>query len=506
MSTTTQIRDRRTAAQLNAVAAVKRQIGQHDPSGGRKYLKEFTEAFRTYQSVIDSRELDTEINRSDIVLVGDYHALPASQSFPATLIEQRAQTADRKIVLAVEAVLARDQHILDQWWRREIIELELRRRTRFDTDWGYDWDAFYHLLITAREYCEAIYGLDCMPREDFRKIPARDHHAAHKIAEIRQRHPRAVIIVLCGESHLAPKHLPQLIRKEMKNECVLTVLQNVDPLYWRAAGEPQPAEAVRVRDDVVCVFNSSPLEKYESYRLWLSRWDSEPGALPDAAPTIYNLIDTLADFLEIDFHAARNGTQPRFLVDLLPEVCSIESVDKFAAQLAREGLSIGEIDLATSRVEDYGSVYVPPVNTLYIRDLRIMFAAEEAARFLHHACRGLPLRGLTRQAKRANSFYGRVLETALGFLGSLLLHPQPNQFDEQPPILLSNITGHESSASSELLGTMLAEALYRGYLKGRIPRSYLRQLFLAQISKPAEAKALFQQAAAKLEKQRRSRA
>ena len=46
------------------------------------------------------------------------------------------------------------------------------------------------------------------------------------------------------------------------------MLQNVDALYWRAAGEQhEQVEAVRVEDDVVCVFNSTPLEKYENYRL-----------------------------------------------------------------------------------------------------------------------------------------------------------------------------------------------------------------------------------------------
>jgi hypothetical protein len=34
---------------------------------------------------------------------------------------------------------ARDQHILNEWWRREIDEDGLRERIRFDLDWGYDW-------------------------------------------------------------------------------------------------------------------------------------------------------------------------------------------------------------------------------------------------------------------------------------------------------------------------------------------------------------------------------
>ena len=178
-------------------------------------------------------------DRADVVLVGDYHALPASQRFAASLFEQRAHVGDRPVVLGIETVVARDQHILDEWWRREIEEDELRQRIRFDLEWGYDWQPFYDLLVTGREHGEAIYGLDCVPRNDLRKIGARDRHAAHKIAEIRQRHSNAVIVVLFGESHLAPNHLPRLLRQQLSEQRVVTVLQNVDALYWGAAGEKQ---------------------------------------------------------------------------------------------------------------------------------------------------------------------------------------------------------------------------------------------------------------------------
>jgi len=40
------------------------------------------------------------------------------------------------VVLGVETIFARDQHILDEWWRREIDENELRQRIRYDLDWA----------------------------------------------------------------------------------------------------------------------------------------------------------------------------------------------------------------------------------------------------------------------------------------------------------------------------------------------------------------------------------
>ncbi|HEY6765561.1 MAG TPA: ChaN family lipoprotein, partial [Candidatus Sulfotelmatobacter sp.] len=300
MATTANLRFRRSAAQLQALAGVEREIRAQDSSSRRKYLREFSRAFRTYESVIGPQQISESMSAADIILVGDYHALSTCQRYAATVIEQLALLGNRPIVLGVETIFARDQHILEEWWRREIDEKELRERIRFDLDWGYEWIPFCELLVAARDHAEGLYGLDCMPREDLRKIGARDRHAAAKLAEIRDRHPNAVIVVLFGESHLAPTHLPSSLAEELPGERVLTVLQNVDSLYWRAAGERcGKVDAVRVSQDVLCVFNATPLEKYESYRLFLDRWGHFDGN-PDFAPTFYNLIDSLAAFLEIN--------------------------------------------------------------------------------------------------------------------------------------------------------------------------------------------------------------
>ena len=62
----------------------------------------------------------------------------------------------------------------------------------------------------------------------------------------------------------------------------------------RAAGEQADhVEAVRVADDVACVFNATPLEKYENYRLYLNRWGRDETGAVDLGPTVYNLIDGL---------------------------------------------------------------------------------------------------------------------------------------------------------------------------------------------------------------------
>jgi len=506
MASMANLRSRRSAAQLHALAEVEREIRMQDSHGRRKYLREFNKAFRTYESVLTGEEVQGALRGADVVLVGDYHALPASQRSAASLLEHRALAGDRPVVLGVETIFARDQHILDEWWRREIDESELRQRIRFDLDWGYDWAPFYDLLVSARDNAEAVYGLDCMPREDLRKIGARDRHAALKIAEIRQRHPNAAIFVLFGESHMAPGHLPRVVRKAIPESKVITVLQNVDSLYWRAAGErADKIEAVRVNEDIVCVFNATPLEKYESYRLFLDQW-SRCDESPDYAPTIYNLIDSLANFLEINRYSSHNSTQPKFLVDMLPEVYGGSSGQMLGRLLLRKGLSEADLKALIARVEECGSAYLPEVNAFYVREFQMMHAAEDATRFLHQACQGLPQRlnghgpAQTEEGDRAaDRFYARVVEHAIAFFGSRVLYPsRPAAVVGES--LLSR-AGIEKIAQTAVrtendgvelttleLGQQIGSQLYDAYLAGKIAPSGLRRLFLAHLHEPGLAR------------------
>jgi hypothetical protein len=544
MASTATLRSRRSAAQRHAIAGVEREIRATDHNGRRKYLLDFSEAFRSYDSILPARRLPELIQQADILLIGDYHALPASQSYAASLIQSLPSLAfpegeggSREIVIGVETVFSRDQHILDEWMRGEIDESELRERIRFDLDWGYEWEPFYEVLTAGRKHASAIYGLDCMPREDLRKIGARDRHAAIKIAEMRQHRPEALIVVLFGESHLAPNHLPRLLYERLRTDRVLTILQNVDALYWKAAGEScDRVEAVQVTDDVVCVFHTTPLEKYESYRLYLDRWSREGAGNPDLGPTIYNLIDGLLRFLGMNAYSPHNTTQPKFLVDSLPEVYCRPTDGVLRKLLSRKGLEEGLKKSLNRRFEEQGCVYLPHVNAFYISEFSMAQAAEEAARFLHHACRDLPLRPNGKRQTETDLvdlFYTRALEHALAYFGSRVLYParkparesdlyalydqtredveqqtsfafgefiemldfmalhrgyevNPRRYLQVPRQIQEGLlyTGEKFDYLTVQLGYMLGSDLYDAYLEGAVTRRFLKSIFLAHLDEP----------------------
>src|SRR3984885_7375045 len=544
MATTGILRSRRSAAQLHALASVEREIRAVDPAAGRKYLRDFREAYRSYESVLGASDVRRQPSRAGIVLVGDYHALPNSQRYLASLVRD-PDLRQRSIVLGVETIFSRDQHILDEWSSGEIDEAELRQRIRFDLDWGYDWLPFYELLSAARDGGASVYGLDCMPREDLRKIGARDRHASDKIAELRRRHPQALILVLFGESHLAPQHMPRLLRQRLPEEATLTLLQNVDALYWRAAGEARDhIEAVQVCENTLCVFNATPLEKYENYRLCLDRWrrGDDDRSAPDLGPTLYNLIDGMVRFLGINQYSPHNTTQPRLLVDLMPEVHSRNSDGLLRRLLSRKGFTAEDRRSLLRQVRERGSVYLAPINAVYVRQFRMTSSAEDAMRFLHQACRGLPNLCNGRAGANAppvpldrdDAFYLAVFEHALAFFGSRILHPtrpvvRDSDLEElsdvtredleqqtslsfvdalealdflvqqrrgaahATPTHAPNFRGGRHKIVVEQLGCLTGNDLYDAYLEGRLNCAALRKLFLTHIEEPGVARRAYLQ-------------
>ena len=540
-SSTTTLRLRRSAAQLDALAKVEREIRATDRYSQHKYLREFTEAYPSYHSVLSHSQLDQSLAWADILLVGDYHALANCQRYCARLVAQRASLRRRPVVLAVEAVFARDQHILDEWMRDEIDEHELRERIRYDLDWQYDWMPFYELLQSARAYGAPVYALDCMPRGDMRKIAVRDRHAAQKIADIRTRHPNAQIVVLFGESHLAPTHLPAELASLLPHERVLTVLQNLDNLYWRAAGERKATvEAVRVAENSICVFNSTPLEKYESYRLYLERWRCERAQPDDLAPVFYNLIDALLRFLGIDKYEARHASPA--IVDSLPEVHSRRSEESFRKLLLRKGAPLREIESTLEDVRKHGCCYVPRLNTIFATRLNMPRSSELAAHFVQLACRDRRSRlaSFALEQTADDIFYSGVLDAALIYLGSRVLYParppvregdyyalyshprqvveycglysyreylemidflllhkdyelRREQYGRTPRLINSGLqySGARFAYVTRELGLMLGTELYDAYVAGRMSRQSLRALFFRSRRRGDAAKRYF---------------
>jgi hypothetical protein len=446
-------------------------------------------------------------------------------------LEELRQLQSRPIVLLLEAIFTRDQHIIDEWQAAKISDAELKNRLRYALEWGYEWEPFLHTLKIARGLSIPILGADCAPRGNRRQIGRRDRHAAEIVARTRRSDPHALVVVFFGESHLAPSHLPREIEEQLPREDVRVVLQNVDQLYFRAAGElVQHIDALRVSNKAVAVFNATPLEKWQSYRLCIERWREESRWAPDFTPLLYDLIDALLELLHIESCPDEDDESNRYFVDCYPEVVHLNSLER-GREVLRRGLAGAELNRRLLELVEDGSCYVPELNLLVVYQLRMAPASKHVARFVYQACRGFEPQIVTTDAETGrteDAFYARILEHAFEHFGAHLLYPsQPigseddllsfyeeasspgvplsaaeyvhvldcallhrdyelhaQSYAQKPPMLrdVSSWSNEMRELLALYLGQLLGSDLYRAYLKGTLSRIDGRSLMFRRLA------------------------
>jgi hypothetical protein len=438
-----------------------------DGSPSRKYIQEFSREFQNFEYVCESKEIIERARDANLIWIGDYHALERSQIYAAQFIKQLVAKGQR-VAVAVEPVFARNQDILDSWMSGKISEQEFLSRIRYDEEWGCDWKGYKKIFETARELSVPVYGADCHPRNDMRSIGRRDLGIARRVARLVEKDPSRTLVVIFGESHLATSHLPGRVRaileRKRRSAKELLILQNIDTVYWEVQeSDFHEAAAVCLGEGAYCVFNATPIEKYESFRQYLHKCFEE-----DSSGDWTLLTQTLMEVMM------------RFLAMKKP---------------------------------------LPEFDTFLFDRLQLAPAAEEFARFIHQACRG----ELKKRVERAahDQFFVKVIESGLGYFCSKLLDSSRDGIESLAERVASQLgrndqltraiellvdpgrkpgsqhfralrqaieskTGKEKTTRmlSQLLGYALGRRLYHGYLQSRISRKEIQAIFHDPLNVP----------------------
>jgi hypothetical protein len=309
-------------------------------------------------------------------------------------------------------------------------------------------------------------------------------------------------VVLMGQLHLAPSHLPAALPPwigERGARQPLTLYQNCEEIYFELErlGQEQTAEAVRLDKHTYCLINSSPLVCQQSYLDWVEA-TALGERVEEVTPEVHfrEAGGLLAEFLEI--------TPPRPLAEV--EVASPGNLALFR-RLQRENPR--EFRMLSRRILSGESFCIPHLRAVYLAESSLNRAAEVAGRYLWHLCAdedGEP-RGLV------DAFYAAALEQALGFFGSKVVNPR-RKAQHRPQLLArlhrpgvsrldrevaEAVLAHQRfeagervpevqrlytlrdperfHAATRVLGQVLGDKLYYGLLRGRIGKAEVRSLF-----------------------------
>jgi hypothetical protein len=369
-------------------AEVSDRLGP-EPEDLALYRKRYERELKGSWRLSSKAELLSEIERSDIVYGGDFHALGQAQRTHLKIL--RSFPGDRKVILALECFGRGSQKWLDLFLSGAIGLEELKRRAKWGRSWGFPWENYRPLLEIAKRRGFQLLALNEAPGSRFHgDLQVRERNAALVIREAYLHNPGALVYVIFGDLHLARPHLPRLVKEGLKtsrNLRDIIVHLNSEKIYFELArkGLELTTDIIRFsqKDESLqqqnrfCIMSSPPWVQWQSYLLFLERNDdSDLDRGNESEEEEFEPTDQIAGLIRL---AARD-LGVKFKLDDL----SVYSPDDNQVwQSLEKGLKRSEREVARKLLASGRSFFIPASGRGYLARSTVNHAASLAGQYIH---------------------------------------------------------------------------------------------------------------------------
>lgn len=475
-----------------------------------RYESRYQRKVSKFQSLSNHREMLKAIAGADVVYVGDYHTSKQSQrSFLRIL---KAIIKDNKnIMIGMELIHSFNQGILDDYLCGKIANGHFLKKIGFHQHWIFDlWDNFKPIFDFARYHDVPVFALDAAkPNASLKK---RDEKTGELIVDYIDKYPNKKMFVFIGDLHLAPQHLPAEVDKAYKklhgnssgalNKIIL--YQNSESIYWKLAkkGIEDQVDVVRIDDESFCRMDTPPVICQQSYINWLEHEEGEID-YSDAKHSFLELVDRIGKFLNIKLGKGKDDV----------EVYTSGDLSFLRVLRQKNNFSKDEIDIVKRQILASESYYIAKAKIVYLANLSVNHAAEEAAHFIKNLCSGPEM-----PRDLIDAFYANILHEALGFFGSKLINskrkclhesgfrnllsyfntvrvPTERQLEFETALIVTEYLDYEKKGKplyystifesdvdlfmsvTHSLGYMLGDKMYYALKTGKLRRPTIRKMF-----------------------------
>lgn len=374
----------------------------------RHYDKEFE---KTWQGV--NREiLFREVNRADIILLGDFHALQQAQKTQLRVL--RESDNKRPKLLAVEFFEAKDQASVERFLTGDYDEKTFLKKIEWEKRWGFPWENYRPLIRYAQKHKIPVFGLNKIhASRDLSSLRDRDKFAAKGVQRLRESFPEHRIFVVFGDLHLAQSHLPRAIAKVATKRLgsrLLTLFQNSETIYLQLLEKELElaVDVVRLSEDQFCILSVPPWVKWQNFLLYLERHLDRGFHREGVEYTDY--VARYLQLLSDDFSV--QAPKPDYAI-YTPE--DSEAWDKIRSHYEGRRLRVIQ-DL----VEESRSFYLPEFKEGYLARPSVNHAAQLAMSILHSHLSGwsvTPIPG-------SEEFLRMIWLEAVQYFGSKMINPR----------------------------------------------------------------------------------
>lgn len=484
--------------------------------GFRAYERRYRKAVDGFERPAEIEEVISAIEDADIIYFGDYHTNPQAQRALLRVLKLVVGRVT-DIGLGVELVRDAQQSTLDRFMAEKISEATFLRKIGFKEYWYFDlWNNFRPIFDFTRHHKIAVYGIESEEAVD-KGLRVRDQKSAECIADILEKNEGQKLFIFIGDLHIAPQHLPQAVDRELKKRDLkkerLILYQNSEAIYWQLADRQmeETVEMVKVDEESFCFMNTPPIVWQQTYLNWLEH-EGETIDYADAKLTVLELLERIADFLDLPLPKDIDEVE----VFTCGDLSILESVEENGDFSARELKTIKRQILSSE------SYFIPSMRYIYLANVSINHAAEEATHYLKYLCAGEEF-----ARPSVDAFYVNALHEALGFFGSKIINHKRKCLHEAGYEDLANYlkSGRPSAAQrlqleiahlvldhkklekrgkpihperiqyhkadiflgvTHALGYMLGDRLYHALVSGKITKKRIQDLFYHRMEDEGE--------------------
>ena len=422
------------------------------------------------------------------ILFGDFHTLASSQRAVLRLINLiKFYKPELKLQLGIEFFRTEHSDLLQDFLSDKATEEELLKKSDYNNTWGFPWKNYRQLLMAAKDLNIQVFAFN-QKRGKSASMKSRDTKIAKKCSEARDSDPSVVQLIVIGEHHLAPAHLPaELVKLGVGAEKILRVFSNIDEYYFQLHKKKieSHTEVMRVDPLTFCILNSAPWIKWKSLSIWVES-SKKNEVFDDEDEDDFNEFEYDSDHLFLNM-----ASQFAKFLGILLEKKNIENFNLKKTSNILEYLNEMKTSLTDDKDLDVDSICssFKRKGYLYIPELRAIVLVDDNP---HHLAElvGHHIFSCLLNERSGSNFYSSILRHAMGAISSKIYAPTKIMMTEddhqkflsknRKPTNSSLIKRKRISAKSTI---RFAELLLSN--KSTVPRSFIlaNQVTKGEVSK-----------------------
>ncbi len=475
------------------------------------YQKEYFRDFFRPWRIAKKSDLIEEIQNSDVVFGGDFHAFPQAQRTHMKIL--RSLPVGQTFTLALEVLPSEKNDLIQAYVEGRISESDFLKKIDWDNQWGFKWENYRPLIEIARKRNSRVIGLGPSPAKAQPENPKSFDRYAARVLKKTLSSTSDLVYVIAGDFHIARGHLPKALRALYKGAPPREVIVYLNPerIYFQLArrGLENQVDVIKFNRRHFCVMGSPPWVKWQSYLMYLEEnYDH----------------DLEEDFEEDDIDYTDHVTSViRFIARDLGLKIKTDKLQVFTLNshnldaVLEKYLDKEKLELADELLETNRSFFLPNAGVIVLAQTSVNHAAALAGQFIHAQIS----RRKTLLWNMPNEFKSLIWVEAIGFFISKLvnhkrhaqtltdlkeelavMHPKDKGRDAlllaldyrmkelvylhedvevESEFKPSQLTSYIEAA--RFLGGMLGERIYLAYRSRRMKRQFMLKLLSRSPSK-----------------------